>query len=306
MSEPLLVDIKSNSLDDGPGIRSVVFFKGCPLSCAWCHNPETISSKAELAFDREVCVGSLACAPLCPEGALTPGSVQHIDRARCTRCFECVDACPSGALERVGRPITGEQLVAELLRDKPFFDHSGGGVTLSGGEPTLHMEFLGELLGRLKVAEVHTLLQTCGAFGWRRFDEQVYPHLDQVYFDLKLLDPGAHRQMCGADNAAIRRNFERLHARALAGGVPVLARVPLVPNATATPDNLRAVAGWLAHRQVSSVQLVPFNPLWPEKLPKLGLLERMPTEPPRWMSLDELSACCAIFQEAGLTVVQAA
>ena len=301
----LVVDVKANSLDDGPGIRSVVFFKGCPLSCSWCHNPESLSAQAELSFDPLRCVGSRTCVPRCPEGALTFGALQvALARARCTRCFECVQACPAGVFSRLGEAFSAEALAARLLRDRPFFEHSGGGVTLSGGEPTWHMEFLAELLPLLTGAGVHTLLQTCGAFALEPFDALVYPHLRLIHFDLKLADPAEHRAHCGADPGPLRERFTVLHARALAGGVPVLPRLPLVPGLTATPANLEAQAAWLADLRVKAVQLLPYNPLWPEKVRKLGLTERLPAHPPRWMSAAEVAGCEDVFTRAGLQVVR--
>jgi len=123
----LLVDVKANALDDGPGIRSVVFLKGCPLSCTWCHNPECISAVPQLSYDATLCIDNAACRLRCPEDALRPDAEGRVDRARCTACFECVDHCPSGALARVGHPISAADLVAELARDQAFFENSGGG-----------------------------------------------------------------------------------------------------------------------------------------------------------------------------------
>ena len=143
---PLILDIKGNSLDDGPGIRSVVFYKGCPLSCVWCHNPESKKSSVEISFDAETCINCGNCREVCPEYALDQGNPYYIDRNRCTLCFACVEACPSGALKRVGETMSIDRVLTKVLPDRPFFDASGGGVTLSGGEPTMYMEFTGQLL----------------------------------------------------------------------------------------------------------------------------------------------------------------
>ena len=136
---PLIMEIKGNSLDDGPGIRSVVFYKGCPLSCVWCHNPESKKASMEISFDANICIDCGSCRDVCPQKALARQNRFYIDRSKCTLCFLCVDACPSGALDKVGKTMYVDEIIKKILPDKPFFDTSGGGVTLSGGEPTLYM-----------------------------------------------------------------------------------------------------------------------------------------------------------------------
>ncbi len=293
---PLVVDIKGNALDDGPGIRSVVFFKGCPLSCAWCHNPEGLDGEAELSWDRDACVDAGDCLEACPEGALQAGREPFVDRDRCTRCFTCVEACPSGALSRVGRPWEVDELVRRLLRDRPFWERSGGGVTFSGGEPTASMGLLGPLACRLKTEGVHTLLQTCGAFVRDRFEREVLPFIDLVWFDLKLADPAAHREHCGAGNRTILDNFAWLQRRA----PELLPRVPLVPGLTDSDENLDALAELLVTHGASRVALVPCNPTWAGKARKLG---REPGHLGRWLTPDELARRAARFERRGLEVV---
>jgi pyruvate formate lyase activating enzyme len=297
---PLIVDIKANSLDDGPGIRSVVFFKGCPLSCVWCHNPESIAPQAELSYDPSLCVDAGGCAADCPEDAIQLGRVPFIDRERCTACMDCVDGCPSGALSRVGDEVFLDALVERLLRDKPFFEHSGGGVTLSGGEATWSMEFAGELARRLHEAGVHTLLQTCGAFGRERFQSEVEPWLDLIHYDLKVADPELHRSVCGVDNRAILGNFGWLMRRSRTGGADVLPRVPLVPGITDTNANLDALADVLVRDGAVRVQLMPYNPLWGDKAVKLG---KAPAFERRWMEPVEIARCAERFEARGLEAV---
>ncbi len=301
--QPLVVDIKENSLDDGPGIRSVVFFKGCPLSCAWCHNPECIGRDAELSYEASTCVQSGECVNACKEDALSLGKTLVIDRERCTACFDCVSACPSGALSRVGEPMSVQDLVDRLCKDKPFFDNSGGGVTLSGGEPTYFMDYLGELLQALKRRNIHTLLQTCGAFSRPAFERLVYPHLDSIYFDLKLADAEAHKQHCGATNATILDNFVWLHAKALDGGVAVLPRIPLIVGITDTAANLGAIATFLRKHAVEQVQLMPYNPLWREKEGKLGTRSDAGPGASTWMTRAEIEGCANVFRRSSVDVL---
>ena len=297
MSAPLVVDIKRNALDDGPGIRTVVFFKGCPLDCAWCQNPEALSADAEVQREAERCLACGACTLSCPETRARP--VGHVEIGRCRVCGACVQACPSGARRVVGTEYTVPQLTERLLRDRAFFVRSGGGVTLSGGEPTLHSEFVGRVAVGLRHKGVPVLLQTCGLFRWDRFERYLLPHLSTIYFDLKLLEPAAHRRYTGRGNRRIRENFERLVA---SGFKDLLPRVPLVPGVTDGEDNLKGIAGFLAGLDCKRVALLAYNPLWVKKASTQGRdLSRFASE--EWMSAEAVAACESVMREAGLEVV---
>lgn len=269
--QPLVTDFKGNSLEDGPGIRSVVFFKGCPLSCFWCQNPETQQAAAELWWEPERCMQDRSCMAVCPEGAISPANPFFVDRQRCNGCFRCVDACPSTALRRAGQAFDVEEIVQRLLPYRAYCEATGGGVTLSGGEPTRVPGFVGELLKRLKGEGIHTLLQTCGLFPLAVFESELLPWLDAIHFDLKLMDPVLHRTHCGVANEVILENFVALLERSRTMGFDLLPRTPLIPGITDTEENLHAIAGFLRGLGVEQTVLLPNNPVWLEKRPHLGL-----------------------------------
>ncbi len=298
----LLFEIKGNSLDDGPGIRTVVFFKGCPLNCAWCHNPESKSPGQEIAYDPNTCIDCGRCREACLEQAILPGNPHSIDRTRCTLCCACIDACPSGALTRVGFEKTVEEVVRIALRDKPFFDNSKGGVTLSGGEPTMHMDYVADLARGLKEEKIHVLLETCGFFPYDRFRELLLPHLDAVYFDLKIFDDARHRTYCGASNNRILDNFRSLAHEATGSGLALLPRIPLVPGITDTDDNLHSIAAFLQECRVSKVDLLPYNPLWHDKCRSIGADTGMAVGPGMngFMHRDHVRHCWDIIRRCGL------
>ncbi len=290
--QPLVAEIKRNSLDDGPGIRSVVFFKGCPLSCVWCHNPECIRPNAEILYRQTTCISCGTCVEVCGTGALQgEEGPTAMDREACTLCGDCVEECPSGALSLIGTGYTPRELADELARDKAFYDNSGGGVTLSGGEPTLFLDYTVSLTKLLKEEGIRVLLETCGDFPWKSFQEKLLPHLDQVFIDLKLCDEGPHKRFTGRDNKRIKQNIRNL---AQVPGLDMLVRIPLVPEITGTRENLEAIAGWLGAVGISRVALLPYNPLWLNKARGLG--KSLDYRHETWMSADERSEVKEIFQ----------
>jgi pyruvate formate lyase activating enzyme len=291
---PLIAEIKRNSLDDGPGIRTAVFFKGCPLSCVWCHNPECIAPRPELLWRKERCVRSRACGGFCPGGVVPPSGPKRVDRDAAQRGTLDVDECPSGALEIVGRRHALDELVELLCRDRSFYEHSGGGVTLTGGEATLFIEWVGELSRRLKQRGIHVLLETCGHFDWSKLEALLLPHLGAVYIDLKLVDPEAHQRHCGRDNRTILENLDRL----LASGADVLVRIPLIPEITSTHEALASAAALLRQKGVRRVALLPYNPLWSSKSAALGRAARYGRD--SWLTADETAQALELFADFDL------
>ncbi len=218
----LIFDIKRDTSEDGPGIRTTVFFKGCPLSCTWCQNPEGKLLKLETDI----------------HGA------------------------------QIGTWISVDELVYRLLQDEPFFTSTGGGVTLSGGEPTMQMNFASLLLQRLKSDGIHTAIETSGFFKYEHFKKELLPWLDLIYFDLKLIDSEASEKYCGHSSIKILENFTNLQKDTY---IPIIPRIPLIPGITASKDNLHSIAEFLKQHGVKACSLMPYNPLWNDKLQKLGL-----------------------------------
>jgi pyruvate formate lyase activating enzyme len=266
--KPLIVDIKRNSLDDGPGIRTVIFFKGCPLTCVWCQNPETKSTTQEISFNVIDCLNCRKCVEICENYAIDFLYKYRIYRDKCNLCGKCIENCPNEALKYAGKEYDIKTLIDLILKDKIFYKNSGGGVTLSGGEPTLHIDYLHELLKDLKKNNIHICLETCGYYNRDKFNELILPYLDLIYFDLKLYNSSSHKNYCGVSNDLIFQNFEDLLKNSK---VEILPRIPLIPNITATKVNLFRLANYLKSLKIKNVGLLPYNPLWLSKMETIGL-----------------------------------
>ena len=208
MKKAVIFDVQRYSVHDGPGIRTVVFFKGCPLRCRWCQNPESLHRSSEIGFVPERCIGCRNCEESCPEEAILSGT-KRIERARCTVCGACVDTCYAEALRTVGDEWESDALLDEVLRDRAFHEDSGGGVTLSGGEPLLQIDFVEEFCSACRGESVPVAVETCGAVPWTAF-EKVLPHVDSFYFDLKAAGDGLHQELVGASAERIFSNAQRL------------------------------------------------------------------------------------------------
>lgn len=264
----MVLDIQRCSLNDGPGIRTTVFLKGCPLRCVWCHNPESISASAELMYDKSKCVGCLECAGVCPRGAHKAENGTHLlERELCSHCGRCVKACPYEALRIAGWEAEADEVVAEIARDIKYYKSSGGGVTLSGGEPTYQLEFTADILTKSKELGIHTCIETCGFAPTQKFAELI-KLTDIFLFDYKETTPDRHKELTGVSNSLILANLEFLNNN----GAKIILRCPLVPGINDSGEHLRGIAE-LAGRYagISAVELMPYHTMGVGKLNRLGV-----------------------------------
>jgi pyruvate formate lyase activating enzyme len=280
-------------LHDGPGIRSVVFFKGCPLRCDWCQNPESWSPGPEIGFKERLCISCGRCAEACQaESSTRP---VYRDASLCRTCFACADACPSGALVRLGIPRTADDIVKEIAPEVPLFRESGGGVTFSGGEPALYPAFCAGLAKKLRSRKIHIAMETCGLFN-ADAAKGLIASLDLVLFDIKLFSDAEHRAYCHTGNDIIRKNLKLL-AGPGKGRPGLWPRLPLVPGVTGTRDNLAAWAGFLKKLGVRALTLVPYHRMGNDKRSWLGLPPAPVYDVP---SQEEVAAAMEVFRKQGL------
>lgn len=262
-----ITDIQRFSLKDGPGIRTTVFFKGCNLKCTWCHNPETISGGNRLLFYENRCIGCGACVAACPNGAHRVENGRHIiDRDRCTGCGRCADGCFSGALRMAARSMTVEEVMHEVRQDRLYYNESGGGVTLSGGEVLCQQAFAAELLAACRAEGISIAVESNICFDFSAIRDTL-AQTDLIMCDLKCADDDAHRRYTGVSNAKIIANLKQIDEL----GIPMIVRTPLIPGATDGESNIRAVARILAPlKRLRYYELLNFNPLGAPKYDALG------------------------------------
>lgn len=261
----LVFNIQKFSIQDGPGIRTTVFMKGCPLSCPWCSNPEGLSREQELITNDRKCIGCMKCAEVCPLNAISfVDGTRLVDWDLCNNCLECANICPSHALEAAADEMTVDEVFDVVAQDAPFYRNSGGGVTISGGEAMLQWEFALELFKKSKEAGFHTVLDTTAYCKWEHLEE-VLEYVDLILFDLKHMDPKKHQEKTGITNELILENLEKAAKK-----TKIWVRIPLIPGYNDSEENLRQVAELASRIRAEKVSILPYHEYGKQKYPRLG------------------------------------
>lgn len=290
-----IFNIQGYSVQDGPGIRTTVFFKGCPIMCQWCANPESQAPFPQLLYVESHCVRCYRCIAACPDliNAKDREGAIKIEHGTCKACGKCIAVCPNEARAICGKLMTVEEVLQEVKKDALFYRNSGGGVTASGGEPTQQAKFLIELFKGCQNLGFHTTLDTCGYVAWEQL-EQILEYTDLVLYDLKHMDPLRHRELTGVDNRLILNNARKIAEK----GAAFVVRVPLIPGCNDSPENLKALARFVMDLGQEKVEFLPYHQLGVSKYERQGklyaLLESRPFEK------DELHAKLKVFESYDL------
>jgi len=284
----LTFDIHRFSLNDGPGIRTTVFLKGCYLKCEWCHNPESQSFKPQLSFNSEKCLHCFECVKVCPNNAHKIKDEKHfVDWNSCDLAGKCVEVCPSGALKIIGTNTNVDFIISEVMKDKMYYDKTGGGITISGGEPMAQFEFTKELLVEAKKNGLHTVLDTCG-YGEQNHYKEVFPYVDLFLFDYKLADDELHKRYTGVSNKAILDHLDFLYNN----GASIVLRCPLIPGINDNEVHLKGIKEIIRkYPLLKSVEIMPYHNMGRDKAERVGMEYKLSetknaddSDKQRWMS----------------------
>lgn len=297
LTQGRVFDIQRFSLHDGPGLRTNVFLKGCNLNCQWCSNPESHSLLPEIAFFERSCFLCGDCIPACAAGAIQmQGERLTWDRSKCNQCFDCAEICSSHSFSIIGKEMTAGEVIAEVLRDSPFYGGQGG-MTLTGGEPALQAGFAEAVLNLAKSEGLHTTIETCGAVTWKNL-ERLLPYLDLVLFDLKHMNAEIHQRYTGKENTNILENLTRVAQ----SDVSLIVRVPLIPGFNADDISLGEIAGFVKTlKRVKEVHVLGYHTLGRSKYHAIGIAYPFDNQPP--MQMDETEKWADVFRREGFNVV---
>lgn len=293
------VEIKRFAVHDGPGIRTTLFLKGCPLRCLWCHNPESTRREPELGLLERKCTNCRQCAAVCPHGVHSFDEGKHrLDRTKCTSCGQCVCACLNDALILYGQSITPSEAACALLEDRAFYHYSGGGVTISGGEPLLQAEFCAELFRLLQQERISCAIDTCGCIPWEAF-EMVLPFTDIFLYDLKHIDSKVHQQSTGVPNDRILANLRELDTT----GKPIEIRMPIIPGINDSDSAITSAGRFLSTlNHLVGIRLLPYHSLAHQRYRAVGHPDTLPKVTPP--TPEELNHIAGILESFKLTVIQ--
>lgn len=303
----LISDIQKFAVNDGPGFRTIVFLKGCTMRCEWCHNPETLATYQEIYWKNRLCVQCGACLAACPKQAINPpidpaetkmtATYHKIDRSKCDRCMKCVSACGYDALTIVGRSMSVDEILDEVEKDRPFYNNSGGGMTLSGGEPTMHPDFSSTLLRNARLRGIHTCLQTNGNCDWQTF-RQVAEEADIVLFDLKHIDPVIHENKTSLGNKNVLANIAILSK----AGKEIWVRIPVIPGFNDSTEFHTEAAKFLSSlpNKIKRLDLLPYHNWCQDKYGWLGVKWQM--EEIEALDPSFLEIWVDLYRERGLQV----
>ena len=296
MTSGTIINIQKYSIHDGPGIRTTVFFKGCPLNCWWCHNPESQNPSPEIMFFKERCTGCGSCVKKCPSKAIELlEAYPVVNKSNCTLCGKCSDFCLSNARELVGKDITVKNLMSEIIKDEVFYEESNGGVTFSGGEPLMHADYLNNVLMLCKDKGIHTTVDTSGYAVWEQF-EKIVDNVDLFLFDIKHMNNEKHLEYIGASNFVILENLKKLSQR----GCNINIRMPIIAGVNDDDENIDSVINFLAKLNIIQVNLLPYHKMGMDKYRRLNMEYKLSGfEKPRDEVIDMIAEK---FKSAGIKI----
>ncbi|MBA7676695.1 4-hydroxyphenylacetate decarboxylase activating enzyme [subsurface metagenome] len=301
----LIFQIQKMSTEDGPGIRTTVFFKQCPLKCIWCHNPESILKKPQLEWFKHKCIGCKICIETCQQGALfLDEDGMHIDREKCNSCGDCSEECPSTALHMFGELWRLEDLYYEIQKDKVYYTQSHGGITVSGGEPTLQSDFILDFLKKCKENGLSTALDTCG-YASKKIYEKLLPHVDLVLLDIKEINFDKHKEFTGVPNDLILENAIFISNYVKDNSKKLWVRTPIIPNYTATEENIKGIGEFIVnklHNIPERWDLLSFNNLCTAKYERLDM--DWPLKDFSLMTKDEMNDFVELAKKIGVKNAQ--
>jgi len=296
MTTGIIFNIQRYSIHDGPGIRTTIFLKGCPLNCWWCQNPESQLSGQEMVFWEDRCIGCGACSTICPSNVIQmKNRIPVTEKEKCLLCGKCIEKCPALAREIIGKKLTVEEVAKEVEKDLVFYEESGGGVTFSGGEPLRQPEFLEGLLNDCREKKIHTAVDTSGFISWGILNK-ICPKVDLFLYDLKLMDDEKHKKYTGVSNELILENLKKLSSV----HHNIFIRFPIIPGINDDSQNIKKMGEFLSSLKIAQINLLPYHYIGIDKYRRLGRTYKLVTTPPP--SEEKLSEISGILRKFNLNV----